>query len=92
MLAGDIELDSSSLVRKAWVEVCELLALGPNEEKFIAAVQNGELPTELIFQGDHEEARRVAGHPAIQWKIENVRGHAAQGRKKRKEGYQKPVA
>jgi predicted nucleotidyltransferase component of viral defense system len=81
MLAGDVELDSSSLVGKAWGVVGKLLTLGPNEARFMSAIQNGELPTDLIFQGDHEEARRVAGHPAVQWKIENVRGHVSKGRK-----------
>jgi predicted nucleotidyltransferase component of viral defense system len=84
MLAGDVELDASSLVRKAWGEVGELLALKPNEESFLSAVQNGELLTDLIFQSDHEEARRVAGHPAVQWKIENARGHVSKGGKKRR--------
>jgi predicted nucleotidyltransferase component of viral defense system len=65
-------------------EVGELLALGPNEEIFLSAVQNGELLTDLLFQSDHEEAQRVAGHPAVQWKIENTRGHVSKGGKKRK--------
>jgi predicted nucleotidyltransferase component of viral defense system len=84
MLARKVKLDSARLVGNAWSTVSKLLELGPNEEAFTAAVQNGELPTELIFRNDKEEARRAAIHPAIQWKIENVRGHIAQGVKKRK--------
>jgi len=84
MLAGDAELDSSSLVGSAWSKVGKLRALGPSEERFLADLQEGKLSTELVFQGDLEEARRIAGHPAIQWKVENVRGHIAQGVKKRK--------
>ena len=34
MLAGDVELDSSSLVGNAWSKVGKLLALGPNETIF----------------------------------------------------------
>ena len=85
MLAGDVELDSSSLVGNAWSRVGKLLALGPSEERFLANLQEGKLSTELLFQGDLEEARRIAGHPAIQWKVENVRGHIARSAKKRKE-------
>lgn len=84
MLAREVELDPASLVRSAWAAVGKLLELAPNEEAFIAAVQKGELPMELIFQDDQEEARRAASHPAIQWKIENVRGHIAQRAKKSK--------
>ena len=79
MLARKVELDPASLVGSAWAAVGKLLELAPNEEAFTAAVQNGELPTELLFQDDQEEARRAASHPAIQWKIENVRGHIARG-------------
>jgi hypothetical protein len=84
MLAGDAELDSSSLVAIAWSKVGKLLALGPSEERYLEDLQEGKLSTELIFQGDLEAARRIAGHPAIQWKVENVRSHIAQGVKKRK--------
>jgi len=74
-----IELDPARLVGSAWAAVERLLELAPNEEAFTAAVENGEVPTDLLFQDDQEEARRAASHPAIQWKIENVRGHIARG-------------
>lgn len=70
MLAENLLSDSNNLVRKAWAVVGKFLALEPNEESFMSAVQNGELLTELIFPGAPEEARRIAGHPAIRWKIE----------------------
>jgi len=79
MLAREVELDSARLVGSAWAAVDNLLELAPNEEAFTAAVENGELPMELLFQDDQEEARRAANHPAVQWKIENVRGHIARG-------------
>jgi len=77
MIAENLLSDSNSLVEKAWAVVGKFLALEPNEETFMSAVQNGELLTELIFPGASEEARRIASHPAIQWKIKNVRAHVS---------------
>jgi hypothetical protein len=42
---------------------------------FITAVQQGELKPELLFPNDPAEAGRVAAHPAILWKIMNVKNY-----------------
>jgi hypothetical protein len=75
MLMEKLVLDSSSLVKKAWTVVGRYLDLKPDEEAFLSAVQGGVLTSELIFPYDSDEALRIAGHPAIQWKIKNVRAH-----------------
>jgi hypothetical protein len=53
------------------------LTLKPNEEEFITAVQRGELLPELLFPDDPQEAERIAAHPSILWKMENVRNYLA---------------
>jgi len=51
----------------------------PLEEEFITAVQRGALLPELLFPDDPKEAERIAAHPAILWKMENVRKFLARG-------------
>jgi predicted nucleotidyltransferase component of viral defense system len=50
-----------------------LLELSPAEQAFVAAVAAGEAPTELLFPGDARAGCLLAGHPALAWKLENVR-------------------
>lgn len=63
------------LVQSAWARVSPLLLLAPNEEAYLTAVQRGEVRSELLFPNDAAEARRLAGHPVILWKAQNVREH-----------------
>lgn len=63
------------LVELAWSSIGGLLSLEPNEVLFIAAVQQGELKPELLFPDDPEEAGRLVTHPAILWKIQNVKNY-----------------
>jgi hypothetical protein len=54
------------------------------EAKYIASIQDGELYPELLFTDDPEEGQRLALHPAILWKLINVRTHLARGKTKPK--------
>ena len=54
-----------------------LLLLESHEEDFTAAIQRGELRPDLLFPDNPEEAGRIAVHPTILWKIENVRNYLA---------------
>ena len=45
------------------------------EREYLDRVNAGELSPELLFPDDNEIADRVKRHPALQWKIENVRRH-----------------
>jgi len=65
------------LIERAWGNLAKFLTLDPDEEGFITAVQQGELRLELLFSQDPDEAGRIAGHPAILWKIQNVRNYLA---------------
>jgi hypothetical protein len=54
------------------------------EREYTVAIQRGELRTDLLFPDDPEAGKRLGEHPAIQWKLLNVRGHLArlQGQRK----------
>jgi predicted nucleotidyltransferase component of viral defense system len=83
MLATNVPIPSRELVKSAWEVVGRFLSLTPNEEEFIAAIQRGELRPERLLPDDAEEVERIANHPAIRWKIANVRAHLAKSDKKR---------
>jgi hypothetical protein len=65
------------MVDRAWSVAGAFVSLEPAEDEYIAAIQRGELRTDLLFPGDAGEAARMANHPAIQWKLLNVREHRA---------------
>jgi hypothetical protein len=74
---ADMPFQLSGLVDQAWSMIMSLLSLRPHEEEYLAAIYKGELYPELLFSENPEEAKRIAGHPAILWKIANVRAHLA---------------
>lgn len=85
MLIGQAApLRSSDLIERSWDVICPFMKLDDNEAKYIASIQHGELYPELLFTDDPEEGKRMALHPAILWKLVNVRGHLARGKTKPK--------
>lgn len=83
MLAGDEVPRARVLVDRVWSVAGAFVALEPVEDEYIAAIQRGELRTDLLFPGDAEAAARIAEHPAIQWKLLNVREHRARPQRAR---------
>jgi len=77
MLAVDVPPRADELVKQAWAVLSEFMTLRPNEAAYIASIERGELRPELLFTDDPEAAQRIAGHPAILWKVTNVRAHLA---------------
>lgn len=77
-LATGVPPRPDDLVERAWAKVGPLLSLKGHEEAYLTAIDRGELRPELLFPDDAEEAARLAGHPAILWKLKNVRAHLAQ--------------
>ena len=65
------------LIDRAWETVRHLLDLAPNEKGYLAAIQQGELRPELLFAKGSQDYRVVGSHPAIEWKLANVRSHLA---------------
>jgi hypothetical protein len=58
------------------------LSLHTHEEEYINAIHRGDLHMELLFPDEPAEAVRLAGHPAILWKLENVRSYRSRKNQK----------
>lgn len=52
-----------------------LLDLSAPERAFAAAVAAGNAPVDMLFSDDARASRLLAEHPALAWKLENVRRH-----------------
>lgn len=78
MLTAEEAIDLDEVKGKAWAAVGPLLELTANEREFVRLVNDeGELRLDLLFPHTNELANRLASHPAIQWKLVNVRHHRA---------------
>lgn len=73
MLASKAKISAADLVERAWHRLEPLVSLSPIENEYCSAVQRGNLKLDLLFPDDAAETARLARHPAILWKIENVR-------------------
>ena len=76
MLAGDERPCAAELIKDAWAVLRPFLILEPREKEYIDAIYSGEVRAGLLFPDDAERAECIARHPAIQWKILNVRERA----------------
>jgi predicted nucleotidyltransferase component of viral defense system len=86
MLASSESLRHADLIDRAWGVMEHLLPLDPNEERYVAGILRGELLPELLFMPGSDDAKRINGHPAILWKVLNVRNHLATQRLKGTDG------
>ena len=77
LLNVEIELSAADLIEKAWAVIGTFFNLSAEEKDYLESANRGDLRIELLFPGDLEEATRIAAHPAIQWKISNVKAHVA---------------
>jgi hypothetical protein len=77
LLNVEIEPRAADLIEKAWAVVGRFLDLSAEEKDYVEFANRGDLRMGLLFPGDPQEAMRIAAHPAIQWKITNVKAHAA---------------
>jgi hypothetical protein len=75
LLSVDTPPRADDLIKQAWAEISEFLALKPNEASYIASIERGEVRPDMLFVDDPEAAERLAQHPAILWKVANVRAH-----------------
>ena len=55
--------------------VAPLLDLSQPEQTFVSAVAAGDAPVEILFPDDPHAQRVLADHPALAWKLTNVRRH-----------------
>jgi len=78
MLIGQTApLQTTDLVERSWAVINPFMMLSGNEKEYIASIQRGDLELDLLFSDEPEEAKRMAAHPAILWKLLNVRKHLA---------------
>ena len=82
-LAGGDVPPATLLLQNAWDVVRPFLVLRREETEFLEAVNRGQLRPELLFPDDPQEAGRIASHPAILWKITNVRSLPAKRKSSR---------
>lgn len=75
MLVDPVGVSGRSLVDAAWPRVAPFVELSDAEDGYFAAVTAGDLKTELLFPSDSTEAERIASHPALLWRVANVRQH-----------------
>jgi len=75
MLAQGRNVEARELVDAAWQRLGPLLDLRPEETLYMNGLSEGRLALEGLFDGDQEEIDRFAQHPALRWKILNVRRH-----------------
>jgi hypothetical protein len=73
MLHRDEMPTAGELKQQAWSVLAPLVMLDDAEREYIDRVQAGELSPELLFPDDEETADRLKRHPALRWKIDNVR-------------------
>lgn len=72
MLEHGTDLASDEIVDVAWEVMAPFVRLADHETAYVNEIAVGSLRAELLFPEDPEIAQRIAGHPALLWKIENV--------------------
>ena len=75
LISGNPQLKTNELDQKAWAVVGPFLEFTTHEKEYLQKIQAGVLQPELLFPDDHKESAKFAKHPAILWKIANVRSH-----------------
>jgi predicted nucleotidyltransferase component of viral defense system len=71
MTRGPIDL--TSLLSSAWKNIESLLNPDDIEKEYLSSLDLGDLQPALLFPDDPSLAKLVQEHPAIQWKLRNVR-------------------
>jgi len=75
MLATSDRPDAHTLVTSAWDVVEPFVNLNEHEARFIAAVDEGRLEVGTLFPENSTLVNLINTHPAIRWKMQNVRTH-----------------
>jgi predicted nucleotidyltransferase component of viral defense system len=83
MLVGRTSASTTDLVDRSWNILAPLLALSESELAYLDAFNSGELRADLLFGGDVESAARLSSHPAILWRLKNIREYLTRTRAER---------
>lgn len=76
LTAGDAD-DVNAILERTRQVIEPFFSLSEVEEKYIEAITGGELSLSLLFPQHKEEAEHLARHPALLWKMANVKRHLA---------------
>ena len=79
MLVQGSEVSADRLLDAVWRVLEPLVSLEEAEAAYVATVHQGELRPELLFPDHPELSAMVARHPAVLWKIKNVRQQMNKG-------------
>ncbi len=79
MLARPNPQKAGELLDRAWNVAAPFVELSPTEAEYVDAIRAGKLRPEILFPDDAETAKIIATHPAVRWKVENVRKHRGGG-------------
>jgi hypothetical protein len=77
MLGVGVVPPAEALCQAAWRIVAPLMTLTDAEQEYFAEVQRGRLRLDLLCGSDSAEAAHLSRHPALLWKIANVKKHLA---------------
>ncbi|MBN1223093.1 MAG: nucleotidyl transferase AbiEii/AbiGii toxin family protein [Candidatus Aminicenantes bacterium] len=75
LLIGNPSLNANELVQKAWAVVGPFTELTRAEKEYLDKIHEGVLNPEIIFPNAPEKSAKFAVHPAILWKVSNVRSY-----------------
>jgi len=75
MLHADERPTATELKEKAWRVAAPLIDVDEAEREYIDRAHAGELRPELLFPDEEALAEQMRRHPALLWKIENVKRH-----------------
>lgn len=73
MVRTDSLLTAEQLRSRAWTVMEPLLELMDEEREYIGRLHEGDLQTSLLFPDDPGMAQMLAKHPALRWKVDNIR-------------------
>ena len=75
VLPENITIEAKDLAEKSWSQIEHLMSLTSHEKEYIDAIHRGELKLDVLFHNNEKEITLLSRHPAILWKLENVRKH-----------------
>ena len=75
MLNCDEQPVAEELKEQAWSVLQPLVTLDGQETEYIDKIHVGKLSPEILFPDDEELTNRLQRHPALLWKIDNVKRH-----------------
>ncbi len=75
MLNRDERPTVNGLKEQAWQVLKPLVTLDDAEREYTDRVHAGMLSPELLFPNDEKMVHRLRRHPALLWKLENVKRH-----------------